>query len=370
MVPFLRRRPRSTAAKSLPRSVLAALGAGTVLLSCYSVLAWTEGEWAVPAYGHGWPLEYLVREDDAAWRLWAGICVFRPGRLIANLAVAGLLSVAGYLLALWLARRPRRLWQVSVRELMAGSLLVAVVASSVAWHRQDVAREGEIVERLRSAGWETLEWGRPRGIALPLGHLGIDQRYLPDWLSRTVAVRWEGDYYALGKPTHRDPLEVRQGHERLAEFAGWIGALRYCLCVVFEEPSAPDLAPLSDGQVAAMLPHFRRMRILFLGMQAGTDETAKTIAAHCPSLEALCLDVEIGDEGVAALAGLTELRLLVLRDSCSVSARGRRQLLAHRQLRDLSASPCWESDEEFLRSLRDAGIEWHPSTVMCSCGPE
>lgn len=358
-------------AKPLPRAAVAVFGLATVLLFGYAVLARTSLPHRTCTYEFGWPFVHLIWYRDARVPVPEGSWLFWPRLLVANLGVAAGLSLFVYVLIVWQSCRPHRVWQVSVRELMTRVVMVAVAASLVTWHLQDVAREERIVEELRAAGVWTESEGRPLWIVRPLRQLGIADGDLPEWLLRTTAVRYGlAEDIAVGA-IPRSAEERQQRQELAMELGQRIGQLQYCEMVDFTLLAEPLMPSLTDERIAALLLDFRHLRALCLRSELATDRTAVAIAVNCPRLHHLLLDVPIGDEGIVSLAGLPDLKDLILPRSCRVTAEGRRRLLKQTALFTLVGPACWEDDCEFMHAVHEARIFWCPRAYLpCECLPD
>ncbi|MGI8980856.1 MAG: leucine-rich repeat domain-containing protein [Pirellulaceae bacterium] len=118
----------------------------------------------VPQYEHGWPLTHLVRQEKRdhpwsanahqfsfptiakCWQFWdlQGSDTFFPGRLVANVAIGFLISVAaGWLFEMW-RRRHRSLLQIHLLDIglattAVGALLAWYVAARSAHQREEAA---------------------------------------------------------------------------------------------------------------------------------------------------------------------------------------------------------------------------------------
>jgi len=343
----------------------------------------TAKEYSPKEYERGWPWVFLrthewpppTPTEVLFWNQWL---------IAADVAVLTTLAVASATLLEWRRRRRGGL-RFSLRELLTATALVGIGLGWLKYRATGYEREHEVY----SGGWHNVE-----------------QDYCgPEWLRRL----WPGDVDIFFRAVTLEMDPDWTEDEARAIFAGlprmpYVRRLTYCtidtsadfgqkarpLISRFTVPDPAVMANIEeigwgcfrgtggeqhviadDGtlEVLAQLPALR-----------GLELTSPTITnrgigfiCKCKSLRSLALwDTQIDDDGVALLAGLSELRVLDLHSNDKITDSAIESILRLRGLEELDLDVCPRiTDRGFGRLIE------HPSLkTLCirttgeQCSPE
>jgi hypothetical protein len=287
-------------------------------------------------YQHGWPWVYLDRSSSfnlsdplntisrdaipwlhaACWNMSVPVdgarsTRFRPRYIAADVLVGMLVICTAGSLAEWFRRRRRRVWQVSIRELLIGVLLCA---AALGWWRYHHDRRKELFDLAHVpadlAGTIVSMREPTSGAELDFGYAG------PGWLVRLVGL---GPLEVFNEPvaarlSEDDPARaIRElsRHKRLLTHLREITVYHFLSLLRDNEKTAE----LDEESIRTLAQLGNLESISILGCRL--DDRALDRLAEIPSLRKLDLSECNGmtDAGIARLRASPRIEELRLRET-------------------------------------------------------
>jgi hypothetical protein len=291
------------------------------------------------------------------WKLLESVVFFAPQKLLANVAVAGGLLVAGGICFQLRRRRRGGLWRFSIGDLLVIVAAVAVALGVFSAQRAEGRRERELVNRIvmaQSPGEQ--DWGYDASNRVQWHEGG------PAWLRKRVGDEWLRDFdRVVGFETDGTELAevVRFAHLECIFIEGaasnrQLKQLEECpsleAVTIWNVRMRHDKNPLreveSDWDVGFRIPKLPRLRGLALPATPFLGEGLENV----PNLESLDLfETGVGDDDMPLVGKMSKLKMLILEDT-DVTSAGLRHLANLTELRVLWLSKT-QIDDRGIRHL-------------------
>jgi hypothetical protein len=332
------------------------------------------------SFSHGWPCEYLFRNQGACSSKWIDVPWIAPRawnffsdsqsrefsslHAILDVAVCLAIMAAVAIGFEWRRRRRTRLFQFTLRELLLLMLLTAIALSWWRMHHDQRVREQAIVSQFQkdpySVNWSDEKYRGPTILARVFG-----KNSLSDFWSYT-------NYYCS---LYDDRQEIEKHFSSLKEFP----AIETIECGA-DRPEESFMTDELLGRLASLenirrlelqcakitdagmetISHFRKLRQLNVYQTAVTSAGVQYLKAT-PLLEDINLSkTQIDDAAAETLARLDNLMFLRVSDTKladkSIPFLGR---LSHLLILDISGTQIsYEGYQKLKAMLPDCRIEW------------
>jgi hypothetical protein len=316
-----------------------------------------EGADLIFQYEHGWPARYVTRPSKQAaaagivgrapqlepapvWTPWHKAKNFRPGNLLANVAIW---SVAIVLLSIgaqyWRSQR-RAAWQLKIADLFGLVTIAAATCGWMAFVRFEAANEQALIARAeRSAGSSMAQ----KTAAVPAYLPKAQQEAYRGLFERVVIFNSYGQSDVACGFRH---LRVLRECETGPEFRKHLASMPQLEVLYLWRAKLPYFDVTRQATILRDLPPMPQLRVVHLADSTATDADMAWLA-KCPRLAVVTLsNTGVGDEGIRHLRALPRLRSLYI-EGPGVTDEGCRRLAEFPALEELVVAS---------RNVHDAGV--------------